>query len=247
VWQADRNAALESVRRVTGIRRLAALPPCAVEKSGSRRGEGYSVDSCVLRPEEGIVLPALIFVPDKPNGEITVYVNGSGRAAEAEASVAARVKAGATVMAVDLRGLGETQGGVVGDRDDKLGLEWKDTFAAYLLGTSYLAKRAEDVLVCAHAAAALGGNAPREMNLWATGQAVPAALHAAALEPGLFQKVTLQGGLRSWSEVLAAPLAENQLVNVVHGALRVYDLPDLLRTLPPGSVEVVAPLVLVSP
>jgi len=94
------------------------------------------------------------------------------------------VKQGESVMAVDLRGLGETQGGVLGDRDDKLGLEWKDAFVAYLLGTSYLAKRAEDILVCARAAVARGGATPRIVKLEAAGQAVPAALHAAALEPG---------------------------------------------------------------
>jgi dienelactone hydrolase len=247
VWQVDRGAALEAVRRVTGIHRLSALPPCAVEKAGTLRRDGYAIDTCILRPEEGIVLPAFVFVPDVPSGEVALYVNGTGRAADAEPSVSDRVKQGETVVAVDLRGLGETQGGVLADRDDKLGLEWKDTFAAYLLGTSYLAKRAEDILACARIAATYGGASPRKVSLVAVGQTVPAALHAAALEPGLFRQVTLRGGLNSWSEVLSAPMAENQLVNVVHGALRVYDLPDLLRTLPSESVSVVEPLVLASP
>ena len=46
----------------------------------------------------------------------------------------------------------------------------------------------------------------------------------------------------SWSEVVRTPLAENQLVNVVHGALRVYDLPDLAATLPPDRITVLDPL-----
>jgi len=239
LWQGERSAALDAVWRVTGIRRLAALPPCAVEKTGTLRRDGYAIETCILRPEAGIVLPALVFVPDAPGSAVTLYVNGAGQAADAEAEVAARVKQGETVMAVDLRGLGETQGGVLGDRDDKLGLEWKDAFAAYLLGTSYLAKRAEDILVCARVAAAAGGATPRQVRLEAIGQTVPAALHAAALEPGLFAQVTLRHGLASWSEVLDAPLAENQLINAVHGALRVYDLPDLLRTLPADTATVI--------
>ena len=238
LWQ-DPVAALEKVRRVTGIRKRSDLPPCDVEKTGSLRREGYTIDTCILRPEAGIVLPALLFMPDKPDHSVTLYVNGAGKAADAEAAVAARVKQGETVMAVDLRGLGETQGGVLGDRDDKLGLEWKDAFVAYLLGTSYLAKRAEDILVCARVAAATGGVALRTVKLEAVGQTVPAALHAAALEPGVFAQVTVRNGWASWSELLDAPLAENQLVNAVHGALRVYDLPDLLRTLPAGTVSVI--------
>ena len=244
VWQASSGAGLEAVRGVTGIRRLSALPPCALEKTGTLQREGYTIDTCILRPEPGIVLPALVFMPGSPKGGITLYVHGTGKAADAGGPITERVKQGETVMAVDIRGLGETQGGVLGDRDDKLGLEWKDAFVAYLLGTSYLAKRAEDILVCGRLAAAYGGAAPRKVNLVAVGQTVPTALHAAALEPGLFQTVTLRGGLRAWSDVLSAPLAENQLVNTVHGALRVYDLPDLLRTLPSDSVSVVEPLAL---
>jgi len=246
VWQEPTEVGLEAVRGVTGIRRLSVLPPCALEKTGTLQREGYAIDTYVLRPEPGIALPAFVFVPVTPTGEITLYIHGAGKATDVEGPIAERVKLGETVMAVDIRGLGETQGGVLGDRDDKLGLEWKDAFVAYLLGTSYLAKRAEDVLVCGRLAATYGRTAARKVNLVAVGQAVPATLHAAALEPGLFQKVTLRGGLRSWSEVLSAPLAENQLVNVVHGALRVYDLPNLLNTLPADQVSVVEPLVLPS-
>jgi hypothetical protein len=243
LWRNSKEAGLDAVRAATGIRRLAALPPCAVEKTGTLKRDGYAIDTCVLHPEPGIVLPALVFLPDASAQRMVLYLDGAGRAADAEGALAERVRRGEAAMAVDLRGLGETQGGVLCDRDDKLGREWKDAFAAYLLGTSYLAKRAEDVLVCARAAAAYGGTA-REVDLVAVGQAVPPALHAAALEPRLFRRVTLRGGLRAWSDVLAAPLAENQLVNAVHGALRAYDLPDLVRTVPEGSVSVETPLTL---
>jgi hypothetical protein len=82
------------------------------------------------------------------------------------------------------------------------------------------------------------------VDLVAVGQTVPSALHAAALEPGVFHRVTLRNGVRSWTEVLAAPLAENQLVQTVHGALKVYDLPDLVRVLPESAVEIQSPLML---
>ena len=37
-------------------------------------------------------------------------------------------------------------------------------------------------------------------------------------------------------------MAVNQFENVVHGALKTYDLPDLLATLPKSKVTVVEPL-----
>jgi pimeloyl-ACP methyl ester carboxylesterase len=149
---------------------------------------------------------------------------------------------GRVVLAVDLRGLGETQ-----DRDkhafaDYFGHEWRDVFLAYLLDKSYLAMRAEDILVCARFLAEYQrGDRPHAVHLVSIGQPGPAALHAAALEPQLFASVRLRGGLTSWSAVVRTPLAKNKLVNVVHGALKTYDLTDLLSSLPRGKVTVEEP------
>ena len=68
---------------------------------------------------------------------------------------------------------------------------------------------------------------PRPIRLIATGEAAVPALHAAALDPSRFESVRLQRMIRSWADVVAAPISHDQLVNAVHGALRHYDLPDL--------------------
>jgi hypothetical protein len=57
------------------------------------------------------------------------------------------------------------------------------------------------------------------------------ALHAAAVEPNLFASVKLVRGLASWSSVIHHPLAPVSAAQIVHGALPVYDLPDLAATL----------------
>jgi hypothetical protein len=54
--------------------------------------------------------------------------------------------------------------------------------------------------------------------------------------------VVLRHGLRSWSDVVHRPLARHQLANAVHGALVVYDLPDLVATLPAGTVTIEEPV-----
>ncbi|MEA3365794.1 MAG: hypothetical protein U9Q79_09165 [Candidatus Hydrogenedentes bacterium] len=46
----------------------------------------------------------------------------------------------------------------------------------------------------------------------------------------------------SWSNVVHTPRAMRQLANAVHGALKVYDLPDLLASLPPDRITVTEPL-----
>jgi len=101
-----------------------------------------------------------------------------------------------------------------------------------MLDTSYLAKRAEDILVCARFLATYeAAGKPRAVGLIGVGRTGPSALHAAALEPQQFDSVELYHCLTSWSDVVHTPLSDNQFVNVVHGALKVYDLPDLRKCL----------------
>ena len=77
----------------------------------------------------------------------------------------------------------------------------------------------------------------------AIGEAGPAALHAAALEPALFASLELRRSLVSWSNLIRTEVPVNQLVNTVHGSLRKYDLPDLLKALSGIKVTVVDPTV----
>jgi hypothetical protein len=99
---------------------------------------------------------------------------------------------------------------------------------AYLLGRSYVGMRAEDVLVCAQF---LSQEHTGLLNLIAVGNVGIPALHAAALEPDLFNSVKLVRSLSSWSNVVESGCSFNQQVNAVHGALTTYDLPNLAGTL----------------
>jgi len=245
-WQqTDRQQALDEVRRITGIRPLADLPEPKSEKTGTLQREGYRIDKLILRPEPGIALPALAFVPEKPAGEATLYLHAAGKQTDAAAGgeIEKLVRAGHLVLAADLRGLGETQDVRKHVFTPYIGAEWRESYLAYMLDTSYLAMRAEDVLVLARFLARYeAGDGPNRVHLVSIGRTGPPALHAAALQPELFASVRLQACLVSWSNVVGTPTAKNQLVNVVHGALRTYDLPDLLATLPADKVTAVDPL-----
>ena len=70
----------------------------------------------------------------------------------------------------------------------------------------------------------------------AIGTATPPAVHAVALERELFEFVELSDGVSSWSDYLREPVDSGKLVHAVHGALRVYDLTDLVDSLPDGMV-----------
>jgi hypothetical protein len=108
------------------------------------------------------------------------------------------------------------------------GSDGQDVYIAYVLGRSYVGMRAEDVLVCTRL---LGQRRKGKVNLIAVGNVSVPALNAAALEPDIFDSVKLKNCLVSWSNVVELGRSFNQLVNTVHGALTVYDLPNLAATL----------------
>jgi hypothetical protein len=150
------------------------------------------------------------------------------------------VQAGHIVMAVDIRGTGET-----GPTADGLwGGNWFDFFTSYLLGKSMVGMRAEDVLTSARYLSRWGrdGDARGKVDVIALGVTGPPALHAAALESEIFDTLKLVRALPSWSDLVRYPTAPGQLVNTVHGALHAYDLTDLMAVLPRDKITIEEPL-----
>lgn len=223
LWaNSDKTQLLRRVRDLAGIRALADLPEPQIETGlPAPRGAG-AVQKLVIKPERGIALPALLFSSpqDKPGSILFLSEKGKEKGE-------ALAKDGASVLAVDLRGVGETSPSVESYKGEGLGDDWVDYFRAYVLGRSYVGMRAEDILVCAHHLESLGG----PVRLVAEGNVGVSALHAAAMEPQLFESVKLTGSLASWDDVITAKPPQNQLINTVHGALALYDLPDLAATL----------------
>lgn len=237
--KASRDAELRrAIRQRAGIRPLKALPKPEVKSRGSVSRDGYRIDKLLIERKDGVPLPALRFVPKEPNGTTCLYLHGEGKHVDARpgGAIDKLVRRGDTVLAIDLSGIGETRhsksAGQLGD--------WKNFYMAYLLGKSYVGLRAEDILIAARYATAKNGSGKRaaRLRLVAIGEAAIPALHAAAVEPGLFDRVKLQRMIPSWSRIVADPAPVNQLVNTVHGALEVYDLPDLIRLAGRESVTV---------
>ena len=241
--------ALQKVREVVGIRPLDELPEPEIVGAGSVERDGYRIEKLVLKPEPGISLPALLFVrgqAETPLSDAYLYLHGKGKDVDAAlgGAIEGLVKDGHVVLAVDLRGVGETEC----EARHKgwtpfFGTDWQDYFRAYLLGRSYVGMRAEDVLVCARFLAQYkAGDTPNRVRLIAIGEAAVPALHAAALEPGLFDSIQLDRMVTSWADTVRIPLTNNQLINAVHNALAAYDLPDLVKALSKDRLMLTNPM-----
>jgi dienelactone hydrolase len=225
LWSGDSSAPLAQVRKLAGVGPLDKLPEPGVEEKGK---DGR----LIFRPEKGVYLPAILRSGAKDKTPV-LYVHEKGKSVDVPA------KDGATVLAVDLRGTGETQQGPQRYFSPQFGPDGQDVYVAYLLGRSFVGMRAEDIICCARWLAKKTG--AKAIRLVAVGHVGVPALHAAALEPGLFESIRVSRTLGSWSNVIHARFSKNQLINTIHGALTTYDLPDLVKVLG-DKIEVVEPL-----
>lgn len=219
------------------------------EQLGMVTKNGYQIEKFVFNTSAELKIPALLFVPNQSSGKTTLYLHDEGKAAAAGADdeIVRLVKSGQTVLAIDVAGCGETQMKPwrYGSMSGVLGPNSAEFYVAYMLGQSFVGSRAEQM----HAAIRwlrsrerkLTGRKFNRVDLIATGELTVPALHLAVLEPELFGQIELRGGLDSWKSVIETPVTKRQLVNVVHGALRFYDLPDLRAMIPESRLKVTDP------
>jgi pimeloyl-ACP methyl ester carboxylesterase len=204
------------------------VPPAVVRSKNPR---------LILEPEPGIKIPAVVFAPAEPkDADRILYVHGGGKSRDPEALRKWR-SAGHVVVAVDLRGMGETE-----PEAPHRGManffspEWKEAYISFNMGRPLLGQRVRDLLSVIGALDTDG----RGFHVVAVGAAAPVALHAALIDARI-RALTLEDMVISWTAVAKTAITINQLSNVVPGALKFYDLPDLAATLTPRPLTIVSP------
>ncbi len=231
LWQnSSRQQLLSKIRKLAGVRPLQELPQPRIEKGATIKRVGYDIEKIIIYPEEGIALGALHFVPtavsDKPP---VLYLHQQGKHTDAQPAGAIEqlVQAGHIVLAVDLRGSGETQQKGQGYFSPEWGGDGRDLTYAYLFGISYVGMRTEDIFNCARYLKGQEKNVTDGIKMLSVGNPGVPALHAVALEPELFSSVTINNMVTSWTDIVAADFTTNQMVSTIYGGLHVYDLPEL--------------------
>lgn len=223
---------LPQIRELAKVRDAAALGELKVREQGTETLDGITARKLILEPEAGIYLPAILLRGEKTpeKSEVVLYVTDSGKTTGFDANIRPLLDAGKSVLTVDLRGWGETQQFEKSKwqyyRNEFLGSDGKDFYVAYNLGKTYVGFRTDDLLAVTRWLKAQPFCASAE--LYAVSEACIPALHAAVLEKDLFTHVTLENCLISWTNTVENGGHSNTpLTSTVHGALRVYDLPEL--------------------
>src|SRR5205823_12452995 len=101
------------------------------------------------------------------------------------------VKAGNRVLAVDVRGLGETAPGVPGKTKSYFGVDFKEAFLALHLNRPLLGQRVADALSVVEWLSEETGKEKIPIHIIGIGTAGPVALHLAVLDERI-REITLE-------------------------------------------------------
>ncbi len=220
------------------IRKVISLPDdirrdAEPTSNGTATRHGYTIEKLRLERPGEMPLAALLCIPDGHQGKspAVIYADSAGKSAALQAGgpIEAQLEKNRIVLAVDLRGYGETadiEGGGKYYND-----EFRNAMLAMQVGRPLMGQRVEDLLVALEFLAKHDSVDRDQIHLLGVGRVGPVALHAAAIEPR-FKSVTLRNSIGSWTEdVVAQPRAPQLLELAVPGVLEHYDLPDLATML----------------
>ena len=208
---------------------------------------GYRIEKLTYESEPGILIPALLFVPDaqpapKPG---VVYVDGSGKSAAARSGqdLEQLAKAGFVVLAIDARGMGETEvleSEQANDVRPYFG-DYDSAMTALVVGKPLVGMRALDISRAVDLLEAREDVDPGRILAFGRGNGAAAVLYAATLDERL-KKIVLERMLVSYQTVVDQKIHRQVFESVVPSVLHVCDLPDLVAALAPREVWMVNPV-----
>tara|TARA_R110002096_G_scaffold257048_1_gene450326 strand:- start:310 stop:2406 length:2097 start_codon:yes stop_codon:yes gene_type:complete len=227
------NGSLEEkvdwARKLSGYKKPEALSETMMV--GRYQRDGYSIEQHLMKGEGDYWLPYLLMKPDHATDKAVLYLDPSGKAVDASVGgdMEALVKAGAMVLAPDLLNTGEMgNGGFRGDANFD-GHSYNLWFESILIGRSIVGINAGDAnrLV----AVLQEKEGAREIKGLAKGEMSSVLLHAANFNPAI-SSIALVDPMSSYRGIVESFRYNTSEINyTVAGALKHYDLPDLLENL----------------
>lgn len=226
---------------------LREKPSLKTRSYGHIARSGYRIEKLTYESELGILIPALMFVPEggQKRKPAVVYVDGRGKSAQAGrgGDLEQLANAGFVVLAIDVRGMGETE--VLGseqahDVRPYFG-DYDSAMTALVVGKPLVGMRALDISRAVDLLQTREDVDPDRILAFGRGNGAVSVLYAATLDERL-KKIVLERMLGSYQTVVDQKIHRQVFENVVPSALRFFDLPDLVAALAPREVWVVNPV-----
>jgi Acetyl xylan esterase (AXE1) len=212
--------------------------------SGRYVKAAYTMEKYLLPGSGDYALPVILFRPEvKFKNELILIVNTDGleQAVNHDGLVHQLLKKGYSVLISDLPGIGSMGPGYLKGDSYIGGISYNQWFAAALVGKSNVGLRAEDILRLIHFAK----NDIKEfssISAISIGALGSEMLHAATFSPEI-KNICLIRPFLSYADIATTRFYKPDYIPyTVPGAIKEYDLTDLIAGLCPRKVIIIDPL-----
>ncbi len=219
-----------SVKKVLGLKDSVQKPKAEV--GVTRLTAGLKRTPVIMKPENGIVLPAVWIEPreEHSGGPVIIYLNDKGKSilVEEKAVLRGLLERGCRIFAVDLRGQGETSP------------DMKEKFWDFLAGRPIFGQRVDDIRTVVQYLSRSDTDG-KGIYVWAKGISAIYAALAATLEDDV-EGMVLEEPLLSFEQVVTTEVPAYRHEIILPGVLEQFDLPWVYKALSPMKVTLVNPL-----
>ncbi len=206
----------------------------------------FQIQRLQITSRDGFPLPTIMYVPKSNSNTLSaaLYLDDKGKSSIGSDSVVNNlVKSGKIVLAVDLRGFGETEDNPAHLRENWT--KWNDDHrivqTSLHVGRPLLGQRVGDAIDVLNYMFLNPRINNSDIELIGVGHCGPVALHVASIDTRI-SSVKIIHSISSWMDIIREPLARNQLKNVVPGSMKYYDLSDLKNSIFPRPVKIIEPV-----
>ena len=240
LWQDEMRGEL---RELLHCPASSGAPP--LDQHGAFFRGSCGIERISFQSERGITVPGLLFVPG-PQGRWPgiLYVHEAGKEAEADPRGTVQMLAGEdnVVLAIDVRGVGETASAdSISATHSLTGVDGYHAYQYGMLGHSLVGRRVHDVLRALAVLAERPEVDETQVSIVGQGMGGVLALFAAALDERVGTAVC-SGGLVSYGSVAAHEYHAVHPSWLVSGILRVCDLPQVAACVAPRRLVLGGPV-----
>ncbi len=182
----------------------------------------------LLRAPGEPVLPFILFRPQSPVKQVMICLQDQGKKTwlDSTALIQSWLQQGYAVLLPDLRGTGETTDQPAFNNTKFYNKEYRNVMSSLHLGRPLIGQRVTDLLLLLDYLQ--GTFRESKITVRASGKMALVALHTAAIDERI-SHLQADHYLDSFTDIIRHVMEKDQYSDVVPGALRYYDIPDLLQ------------------
>ncbi|SOD14405.1 alpha/beta hydrolase family protein [Pedobacter xixiisoli] len=210
------------------------------ENVGEVKGKFALFQKVIIRKQNEIPLPVLVYYPQKEVRKVVIWISDGGKNKLVDSAALMREyidQQDVAVVFADLRGTGETADKPELNDPKYFSKDYRNAMLALHIGKPLLGQRTQDIQTILQFIAADQKMKQASIEVNAKGNLGLVALHAAFLDHKI-SSVNLDDCIGSYKEILEQPLAKDRYGLVLHGQLAHYDIPDLIRWMTKTKVQI---------